>query len=85
MEDLLYEGKFYPMTWDKAMMFPMIEMSGGNFKCIRDILYLYNDINPINDHKVDLELQRHLSDVIIAKEPYKPVTWKDIVQAKSIF
>lgn len=85
IEDLLYEGKFYPMTWDKAMMFPMIEMSGGKFKRIKDILYLYNDINPINDHKVDLELQRHLSDVILAKEPYKPATWKDIVQTKSSF
>jgi len=80
-EDLMYNGEFYSMTWDKAMMFPMIEMTGGKFKCIRSILYMYNDINPINDHKVDEELQKHLSEVVLAKKPYQPATWKDILNA----
>jgi len=80
-EDLIYEGKFFSMTWDKAMIFPMLEMAGGKFKRIKELLYWYNDINPINDHKVDLELQKHLSEVILAKKPYKPVTWEDILNA----
>jgi glycosyltransferase involved in cell wall biosynthesis len=63
-EDLLYEGRFVPMAWDLAFMFPMLEMSGKHVAFIRDTLYLYNRSNPINDHKVNLSLQqaceRHL-------------------------
>lgn len=78
-EDLLYDGAFYPMSWDKAMMAPMIEMAGNRFKYIRDILYLYNNANPINDHKVDIAFQTHLNQLILQKRPYKPVDWQDVM------
>lgn len=74
-EDLLYEGKFFPMTWDWAMMFPMLEMSGGRFKFIEDVLYIYNTDNPINDCKKDESFQIYLSTVIQAMEPYCPLTY----------
>lgn len=69
--DFLYQGQFLSMAWDKAMMAPMVEMAGERHKCIQhDILYIYNETNPINDHKVDRNLQKYLADMILAKPPY---------------
>ena len=73
-EDLLWNNQFYPMAWDLAMMFPMLEMAaGGHFKFISSILYIYNVGNPINDNKVDLSLLLKLGEDIRAKTPYKKI------------
>lgn len=70
-EDLMYENKFLPMAWDVAMMLPMLEMaSDGHITCIEDILYVYNDDNPLNDHKKDLALQRELGAFVASKPAY---------------
>jgi glycosyltransferase involved in cell wall biosynthesis len=69
--DLMYQGKFYQMTWDKAMMIPMIEMAGDRYRYIPEILYIYNNSNPINDHRVDVKLQANLRTQICNKSPYK--------------
>ena len=51
-EDLSDEdGNYYEMTWDQAMMYPMMEMARERVKFVSDVLYVYNDANPINDHK----------------------------------
>ena len=71
LEDLLFEGAFFPMTWDWAMMYPMLEMSGGRFKFISEVLYIYNTDNPINDSKVDCKFQEYLGIVIQQKSRYK--------------
>jgi glycosyltransferase involved in cell wall biosynthesis/SAM-dependent methyltransferase len=59
-EDLCENGQFFPMTWDFAMMFPMLEMAGPHSTYIDDILYIYNLDNPINDHKVNRSIQARL-------------------------
>ena len=59
-EDLMQHGTFFPMTWDFAIMLPMLEMSGSHSKFLGDILYVYNMDNPINDHKVNINLQHNL-------------------------
>lgn len=76
LEDLKYQGAFYEMTWDKAMMAPMIEMAGGRYKFIDDILYVYNFVNPISDCVKDGSLQVRLRDKIYAKRPYVPLQGK---------
>jgi glycosyltransferase involved in cell wall biosynthesis len=63
-EDLFYEGRFMAMTWDMAMMFPMLEMSGHRSRFISDYLYIYNLVNPINDHKVNQKLQQKLDRLV---------------------
>ena len=64
-EDLIDEdGQYYEMTWDQALMFPMMEMARERIKFISDILYVYNDENPINDHKVDRQKQIDTGDRI---------------------
>lgn len=72
-EDLMYEGDFFKMTWDMAIMLPMIEMTGGRFRFIPKVLYHYNDNNPISDHRVDRDLQRGLDLFIRTKQKYKPL------------
>jgi len=73
-EDLLdSEGNFYKMTWDLAFMFPMLEMCGDKSKYIRDILYIYNMDNPLNDHKVDNTYQRELEIEIRNKPKYDKI------------
>lgn len=70
-EDLIGPcGNFYQMSWDQAIMFPMLEMSGHRAKFISEVLYIYNAANPISDYKVDRELQRSLEAAIRRQTPY---------------
>ena len=82
LEDLLYIGKFYPMTWDMVMMFPMIEMAGERHKFISDVMYIYNDNNSISDHNVSRQLQAHLAQVVKKKKRYIRLDSKPNLQVK---
>jgi glycosyltransferase involved in cell wall biosynthesis len=73
IEDLLYEGKFFSVSWDRAIMFPMIEMAHNHFKFIPDILYIYNNANPINDHKTSRQMQLQLAEYIQNLPPYNEI------------
>jgi glycosyltransferase involved in cell wall biosynthesis len=76
LEDLLYLGQFYPMTWDMVMMFPMIEMAAERHQFIADVMYIYNDANVISDHHVSRQLQAHLAQVVKKKKRYKRLAAK---------
>ena len=69
-EDLLYNGEFFPTTWDQAFMYPMLEMCGTHAHCIPDVLYAYNQANPINDGKLHLQLVLKLERLIRSKQKY---------------
>lgn len=71
VEDLLMGDQFYPMTWDQAILFPMLEMAGEHHAFVSDPIYVYNMANSINDNKVDPLLQRNLERVIRSKQPYR--------------
>lgn len=73
LEDLLYEGNFYAMTWDQAMMFPMCEMAHPRIAYVPYVVYIYNRINPINDDKVNRALQLKLEEHIKAQKPYAKI------------
>lgn len=52
-------GKYVDMGSDVGIMMPMLEMCDLNkIQFIDDILYVYNDLNPLNDHKKDRALQK---------------------------
>jgi glycosyltransferase involved in cell wall biosynthesis len=72
-EDFFHNGKFLEMTSDLAAMFPMLEMAGKNQAFISDVLYIYNCTSPINDSKVNLNLQQGLEKIIRDKTPYQPL------------
>jgi glycosyltransferase involved in cell wall biosynthesis len=68
------DGKYYSVAGDLAFMWPMIEMSGlEHFRFIDEILYVYNESNPINDHKVDINKVRNIHNLISNKTPYKRI------------
>ena len=74
VEDFLdIDGKFMKMTYDLAIIFPIAEMSGGKFKFINDILYVYNNDNPINDYKVNIKEQIRIENLIKSRKIYKTV------------
>lgn len=71
LEDMLYFGDFYSMTWDYVMMLPMIEMAAERHLCIQDcIMYVYNNANTISDHRISRQLQAYLAQVIRTKKRY---------------
>jgi len=72
VEDLKDEnGNFWPVAGDVAFIWPMVEMAGLNhFKFIPEILYIYNEGNPINDHKVNYQSVIKNHQILANKPPY---------------
>ena len=56
-------GMYYSVASDLAIMFPMLEMAGNRQEFIDEVLYVYNDKNPISDHKI-----RRYAQILAAKE-----------------
>jgi glycosyltransferase involved in cell wall biosynthesis len=67
------DGTFYQMAWDQAIMFPLLEMSGHRATFINEVLYIYNNANPISDCKIDRELQRQLEMDIRGRTRYRRI------------
>ena len=49
----------------------MLEMSGHRQEFIKDVLYVYNDENPISDHKIRRKEQIIAADQIRRKKRYE--------------
>jgi glycosyltransferase involved in cell wall biosynthesis len=48
-------GYYWTTTGDLSFMYPMLEMSGEeHYKFMDEINYIYNEQNPLNDHKVNM-------------------------------
>lgn len=67
------QGKFLDMAWDLSFMLPMLEMSGHKHKYIHDILYMYNNQNPISDFRVNQSRQGMLDRWIRIKPRYNRI------------
>tara|TARA_B100001093_G_scaffold487231_1_gene523307 strand:- start:110 stop:640 length:531 start_codon:yes stop_codon:yes gene_type:complete len=65
-----HNGSYYSTTWDMAIMFPILEMAGLRQECISDILYAYNNLNPLCDHNINLKSQQDNEKIIRKKLPY---------------
>jgi glycosyltransferase involved in cell wall biosynthesis len=73
VEDLKDEfGEYWSVAGDLAFMYPMIEMSGYNhYRFMDNINYIYNDQNPLNDHKVNMNLVNKTIQKLRNKQKYK--------------
>ncbi len=74
VDDLMYRGEFFPMSYDQAIMYPIIEMGRYHYKFISEILMDYNDKNPLSDHKINRQLQKKCDLIIRARTCYREVT-----------
>jgi hypothetical protein len=71
-EDLRDEnGSYWNVAGDLSFMFPMFEMSGQeHYRFLPTINYIYNESNPINDHKVNMNNVTQIVNKIRNKIPY---------------
>jgi glycosyltransferase involved in cell wall biosynthesis len=64
-------GQYWEVAGDLAFMYPMIEMSGyEHYKFMPEINYIYNEENPINDHKVNNDKVSKIINILINKPKY---------------
>ncbi len=65
-------GDFWRMSGDQAFMLPMLEMSGPEHsKYLRHNNYIYNAMNPLNDHAIDIATQIRMRECIRMLPPYR--------------
>lgn len=74
-EDLISPtGNYWEVTGDQAIIFPMIEMCHPDrIHFTHDINMVYNNFNPLNDHKVNLEKQTNYSNLLRQKRKYNRI------------
>lgn len=77
-EDLRDEnGDYWQWSGDLCFMYPMLEMAGEeHYRFMTDINYVYNEINPINEHKVDMSMVNDHATKIRSKKPYEKLILK---------
>lgn len=64
-------GIYWKVTGDLSFMYPMLEMSGEeHYRFMPEINYVYNDTNPLNDHKIDLGLVNEIANKIRGMKKY---------------
>lgn len=73
LDDLKENGEYYPMTYDQAIMLPMLEMSAERSLYIPEILLVYNRQNPLSVDKIKAKKQSDLAIKIRNKKPYKRI------------
>ena len=77
-EDLLdSNGKIYAMAGDLPVIFPMLEMAEERSHYIKDIIHVYNRSNPLNEDKVNHDLQLSIELEVRNKPVYSRLTTID--------
>ena len=65
-------GTYWKVNGDLAYMLPMLEMAGPeHYKYLPEVNLIYNEQNPLNDHKVDMTLVNTLAVEIRNREKYE--------------
>jgi len=67
------DGEFYEISYDQAMMLPLLEMCGPLAQYIPEILYVYNIGNPNAVNKIKAKKQYDTMLRIRQREPYTRV------------
>lgn len=71
-EDMLdQDNDFYKFTWDRVIMYPMVEMAGPrHFKPVNRIMYVYNRENPLAVDRVHRSEQLRIEAELRNKTPH---------------
>ena len=72
-QDLMFNGKFVQSAWDLSLMLPTLECAGTHSRYLNEVLYIYNLSNPLNDHKVDRNLQARMDKYVRSQPKYSPI------------
>jgi len=77
-KDFLDEnGEYYKMSYDQAMMLPMLEMAGDRVCYVPDVLHVYNRSNPLNVDKIKQQEQFLTMHRIRKKKKYKRLVFEN--------
>jgi glycosyltransferase involved in cell wall biosynthesis len=63
-------GEYFRVSWDKALLYPMLEMAGHKVRFNPDIVYVYNIVNPLSDFNINRPEQIAATDYIRSKPNY---------------
>jgi glycosyltransferase involved in cell wall biosynthesis len=67
-------GNYWSVAGDLSFMYPMAEMSGiEHYRFMPEINYIYNESNPINDHKVNLGKVQEVVKILRKYKPYPKI------------
>lgn len=67
------EGNWLKAGGDTAIFYTMLEAADPNrVVCIPEIVYNYNDANPLNDYKVNAEEQNRTAAKVLSTSPFTP-------------
>jgi len=67
-------GNWYKAGGDGSVFYALIEAADPNkVKCLQQIVYNYNDINPLNDYKVNSDEQNKTARDIVGKHMTKKI------------
>jgi len=62
-------GDYWMAGGDNAMFYPLIEQcEPSEVKCVQRVLVMYNDVNPLNDYKVNGYEQNKVKDIILKRD-----------------
>jgi glycosyltransferase involved in cell wall biosynthesis len=72
-EDLQIDGKWPRAGGDTSLFYYLIERADPNkVVCVTDIVVNYNDLNPLNDYKVNAEEQNKTAAKVLNTSPFFP-------------
>ena len=67
-------NEYYKIAGDAAYIYPMLEMCGDkHHKFIDEVLYVYNDLNSMNDMKMNMQEQIKVAELIRNKNVYNEI------------
>ncbi|PIS01540.1 MAG: hypothetical protein COT84_01850 [Chlamydiae bacterium CG10_big_fil_rev_8_21_14_0_10_35_9] len=72
-KDLRMNDSFLKVGCDFGYMFPMLEMSGGRYRYLQNVNYIYNQVTPINDFKLRREELETVWAYLQSLPPYEPL------------
>ncbi len=72
-KDFLYKGNFVQMAPDGAILWPIIELSWGHAELIPEVLCIYNDVNELNENKVNYQCSLEIISFLKKLTPYEPL------------
>jgi len=71
------QGNNWKIAGDLAFMFPMVEMCGSeHYKFMSDVNYIYNENNPLNEHKINFGEVQKMNKLIRGFKPYEKLIKK---------
>jgi hypothetical protein len=71
--DFMFEGKWMHLASDAAVMVPCLEMSGGKYKFIPDVLYSYTSDNPLSEWRKSPDGTNRMHAALAAGKKKEPV------------